>query len=83
MPSSICLSDFGYSLRCSVGAVCRRRSGLPYFWGNLVQLCSLSIFNFSENRVEFFLSERSQFNVQLLTNYSGHWFMRYFRWVSW
>ena len=29
-------------------------SGLPYFWGNLVQPCSFPIFNFSENRVEFF-----------------------------
>ena len=30
-------------------------SGLPYFWGNLVQPCSFPIFNFSKNRVEFFL----------------------------
>ena len=27
----------------------------PYFWGNFVQHCSFPIFNFSENRVEFFL----------------------------
>ncbi len=30
-------------------------SGLPYFRGNFVQPCSFPIFNFSENRVEFFL----------------------------
>ena len=34
-------------------------SGLPYFRGNFVQSCSFPIFNFSENRVEFFLCERS------------------------
>ena len=34
-------------------------SGLPYFRWNFVQPCSFPIFNFSENRVEFFLCERS------------------------
>ena len=34
-------------------------SGLPYFRWNLVQPCSFPIFNFSENRVEIFLSEQS------------------------
>ena len=57
-------------------------SGLPYFWRNLVQPCSFPSFNISKNRVEFFLSERSKFYVQLLTNNSGDWFMRNFRWVS-
>ena len=33
--------------------------GLSYLWGNIVQPCSFPIFNFSENQVEFFLSERS------------------------
>ena len=36
-------------------------SGLPYFRGNFVQPCSFLIFNFSENRVKFFLCERSLF----------------------
>ena len=57
-------------------------SGLPYFWGNLVKPCSFPIFNFSKNRVEFLLSERSYFNVQLFTNNFGDWFMRNFRRVS-
>ena len=48
---------------------------------NLVQPCSFPIFNFCENRVEFFLYERSLFNVQLLTYYSGDWSTCYFRWV--
>ena len=30
-------------------------SSLPYFWGNIVHPCSFPIFNFSKNRVEFFL----------------------------
>ena len=31
-------------------------SGLPYFWENLVKPCSFPFFNFTKNRVEFFLN---------------------------
>ena len=57
-------------------------SGLLYFWENLVQPRSFPILNLSKNWVVLFLSERSWFSVQLLTNNSGDWFMCNFRWVS-
>ena len=33
--------------------------GFPHFWGYFIEHCCLPIFNFSQYRVEFFLSKRS------------------------
>ena len=46
-------------------------SGLPYFRGNFVQPCSFPIFNFSENRVEFFLCERSNVEEEFFVKITG------------
>ena len=50
--------------------------------GGISSSLAALVFNFSQNLVEFFLSERSEFNVRLFTNNSGHWFMCNFRLVS-